>query len=795
MKTLQLLLLSFIFLFGMGVNIYSQNPTYTLDVNDRTVGDSSGVAILDFDIEMTWTNPGIAPNYELAGAQYFFDFNKGAIETGTSWKMFFIGSDLPASMQPRNPTVYTTTTPGQLRWAVNTFPGAGSGFVMPANTPVKIVRVRIKVIGGDERFAYAPLNLVWRSALPNPFTKIFAYVGTTNTDISTPATHTISINNDPLGGPYIYANFYSNSRTISQGQSINFFDSTLGSSSTNSWQWTFSGGTPSSSTERNPTNIRYDSPGTYDVSLSVWSDCCSDIETKTGYITVLPGCMPTWVQSIRITDAGSGNDSLKFGMAPDASNAIDTCFGELSLPPPPPLGVFDCRFVLPNNDASKKDLRQYANVDASWRMTFQPTVSGYPITFTWDIATLPAFGTFILKDEITGTLINVNMRNQNSYVLNLSGISSMKIDYYYSRTLTSSVNSGWNIVSVPVRAPDMTYSTLFPGVASQAFIYNNGYVPVTTLSNGAGYWMKFNNANNYLITGYKYQPENMYVSSGWNLIGPFDSNIPVSSIVSNPSGIVTSYYFGYGGSYAIADTLKVGKGYWIRTSASGYLYKGVMDNLQTQPAANPLEQFAELRLASGEDEHANLFLGMANELTSDYTLPPVPPSGIFDVRFGTDKFVEELGRNHVLKINSASRETKLTVHNTKGAKFRVKDAIDGSIIDKELVEGAEIIIPANLGTLLLETSAILPLTYELSQNYPNPFNPVTTIKYQLPKDGLVKIAVYDVLGKEVKSLVNGNQTAGAYEVRLDASSLASGVYFYRMTSGNFHKLKKMIVLK
>jgi PKD repeat protein len=786
MKTLQLLILSFIFLFGVRGNGYTQNPTYTLDVNNKL----SASNFIEFDVSMTWT--GGAANFEYAGGQYFFDANMPAISNGGTLSYGYSptdSSDLIPSMRPRNPQI----SGAQLRLAVNTFPGAGSGTPMPLGVPVQICRMRLATTAPT--FAMVPLNLTWRNGPTNPFTKIFAYVGTTNTDITTSNTHTISIGNDPLGGPYIYANFYSNTRTISQGQSVNFFDSTLGSSTTNSWQWSFSGGFPSSSNERNPMNIRYDFPGTYDVSLSVWSNCCSDIETKTGYITVLPGCMPTWVQSIRITDSGSGNDSLKFGMAPDASNAIDTCFGELSLPPPPPLGVFDCRFILPNNDASKKDLRQFASVDASWRMTFQPTLSGYPITFTWNVASLPSFGTFILKDEITGSLINVNMRNQNSYVLNLSGITSMKIDYYYSRTLTSSVNSGWNIVSVPVRAPDMTYSTLFPGVASQAFIYNNGYVPITTLSNGAGYWMKFNNANNYLITGYKYQPENMNVSSGWNLIGPFDTNIPVSSIVSNPAGIVNSYYFGYGGSYAIADTLKVGKGYWIRTSASGYLYKGVMDNIQSQPAANPLEQFAELRLASGDDEQASLFLGMANELTSDYTLPPVPPSGIFDVRFGTDKFVEELGRNHVLKINSASGETRLTVHNTKGAKFRIKDGIDGSILNKELIEGTEIVIPANLGTLLLETTGIVPLTYELSQNYPNPFNPVTTIKYQMPKDGIVKISVYDVLGKEVKTLVNSFRQAGAYKVKLDAADLASGVYFYRMTAGRFADLKKLIVLK
>jgi hypothetical protein len=178
---------------------FAQNPTYTLDVNGLTVGDSSGVEVYDFDINMTWTNSGIAPNFEYAGGQFFFNFNKDVIENGATLTMRTIGSDLPLNMQPRNPTVFTSTTPGQLRYAVNTFPGAGNGFPMPAGVPVKVVRARIKVVGGDGTFAVQPMNLAWRNAVDLiPFTKIFAYVGTTNTDITTAPTHTISINNIPL---------------------------------------------------------------------------------------------------------------------------------------------------------------------------------------------------------------------------------------------------------------------------------------------------------------------------------------------------------------------------------------------------------------------------------------------------------------------------------------------------------------------------------------------------------------------------------------------------------------------
>ncbi len=89
----------------------------------------------------------------------------------------------------------------------------------------------------------------------------------------------------------------------------------------------------------------------------------------------------------------------------------------------------------------------------------------------------------------------------------------------------------------------------------------------------------------------------------------------------------------------------------------------------------------------------------------------------------------------------------------------------------------------------------LPKIFSLSQNYPNPFNPSTTIKYQIPASGHVTLKVYDVLGREVESLVNEFQTAGSYTRTLNASSLSSGVYFYRLQSGNYSATKKFVLMK
>ena len=95
----------------------------------------------------------------------------------------------------------------------------------------------------------------------------------------------------------------------------------------------------------------------------------------------------------------------------------------------------------------------------------------------------------------------------------------------------------------------------------------------------------------------------------------------------------------------------------------------------------------------------------------------------------------------------------------------------------------------------------MPKQFTLGQNYPNPFNPTTSIRYELPKDSRVTLKVYDMLGKEVTTLVDGIREAGFKSVEWNASSAASGVYFYRLDaealdhSQRFEYSRKMILIK
>jgi len=195
-KTFRLFVVMLFVTMG-AVSGFAQNPTYTLEANNATPSVSITNAI-EFDITMTWT--GASANYEYAGGQYFFNLNTTAIANSGTLSYGYSptdSSDLPTSMRPRNPQIFSNGDgTSQMRLAVNTFPGAGSGYAMPLNLPVQIARMRVATTA--PLFAQVPFALTWRNALPNPFTKVFAYVGTTNTDITTPQTHSINIANDPL---------------------------------------------------------------------------------------------------------------------------------------------------------------------------------------------------------------------------------------------------------------------------------------------------------------------------------------------------------------------------------------------------------------------------------------------------------------------------------------------------------------------------------------------------------------------------------------------------------------------
>jgi hypothetical protein len=116
----------------------------------------------------------------------------------------------------------------------------------------------------------------------------------------------------------------------------------------------------------------------------------------------------------------------------------------------------------------------------------------------------------------------------------------------------------------------------------------------------------------------------------------------------------------------------------------------------------------------------------------------------------------------------------------------------GWTVDKWQYNGT---LPTITLTGVEEIGDMLPSGYVLSQNYPNPFNPTTAIDFTLPASGFVSLKVYDLLGREVMTLVNEQKAAGTYRATFDASNMPSGTYFYALKAGSFNSVKKMTLVK
>ena len=128
------------------------------------------------------------------------------------------------------------------------------------------------------------------------------------------------------------------------------------------------------------------------------------------------------------------------------------------------------------------------------------------------------------------------------------------------------------------------------------------------------------------------------------------------------------------------------------------------------------------------------------------------------------------------------------------------DASGNLVFHDNITSGVPPNLISQVLSLLTAESEIVPFDFEIYQNYPNPFNPVTSLRYNLTEDGLVKITIYDMMGRIVKTLVNSSQTAGYSTIQWNATndrneSVSAGLYLYTIQAGEFRQTKKMVLLK
>jgi hypothetical protein len=504
-------------------------------------------------------------------------------------------------------------------------------------------------------------------------------------------------------------------------------------------------------------------------------------------------------------------DSLIFGQNSTATNGLDNSLGETELPPIPPNGTFDTRFILPDDPSisTDKDLRNNKLTSIVWNINLQ--CNDFPLKISWGVGTSLNLIPGEINLTVPGTQLSLNMKDTAQVILDsLPLYNSIIITYHspqytLSEGITVSGNEGWNLISIPLKAKIMTKSAVFPPIygaypepSPELFGFDGKYFNAENLENGKGYWVKLSSYRNYFP--YEGIPVNypVNIKKGWNLIGPFTNDLTLNRVTTLPAGILTTPFYGYDNGYFTASVLNFGRGYWVKSSSDGvinYNIKGLSKDIE--PIAAVGNNNGKITIRDNSGKSSTLYNVADKDIDlRQYEMPPLPPAGIFDARFESGLMAERLdGEGKAIIFNSASYPVTIKA---EGFDLRLSYSVKGNQTEAVIQNGSSYTIKENSVSVVNVNSAserIIPKQFALHQNYPNPFNPVTKIKYDLPEKSKVNLSVYNILGERIAELVNSEMEAGYHEVEFNAGSLSSGVYLYRIDTDKNHSVKKMIFLK
>ena len=366
------------------------------------------------------------------------------------------------------------------------------------------------------------------------------------------------------------------------------------------------------------------------------------------------------------------------------------------------------------------------------------------------------------------------------------------------------VANTWNLISIPGLLPgDQLTDDWFPfrDASANVFKFDGVYQSVNSLTPGVGYWMKNLDARTY-DTGDEWPAEGIQIvrhdpinaSTDWNLFGAYEEIVSASDLTTIPSGLINGPVYGYSGGYFISPQLIPGHGYWVKLSGDAQIViPDASLKINNEEISWIKDDWGKIIFKDASGINYTLYAVNGNVNLNQYELPPVPPQGMFDIRFESNRIAENVyGLFKTINLNSVTYPLSVKV---EGIELKVMDE-EGKLVNVNLKNGEQVIIDNPSVIKLMVTGELIPDKYVLEQNYPNPFNPSTVIEFSLPENvSNARLSIYNILGEKITELVNSPLTAGRYQYKWIANNVASGMYIYELITEKFVSTKKMVFMK
>ena len=503
--------------------------------------------------------------------------------------------------------------------------------------------------------------------------------------------------------------------------------------------------------------------------------------------------------SLGFTDTANHETVLEIGTAPGAGLSYDDGLEQYA-PRAPPAGAFYAH-LLADYETLLKDYRATTVDSTMWTVHYGTGVSNYPVAFTWNPAELSVYGEIYAIVEGR----TVDLRKDNEISLTDASVSSLTIVHTLRSDHELELGHGWNLIGLPARATSVDPAVLFSsGIAGTLYGFNGAYAAANELGLGSGYWLRSDSETSARISGLLNTRQEYVLSEGWNLISPLSTTMPVTSLVDADAILSESSVYEYNGAYLEANELKPGRAYWVHAANAGTVSLTAPlpadvpggSKRSSVSVAHDLDDFGRVTVTTGDISRVMYFGGSLpdNQSMLRYGLPPLPPKGAFDARLAPDRWLSTADSVVVNIMSRADEAVALTVElpaSMNARTYVLEERINGEtavrheIGDNATVEltGAdayEVAVYQFLATSISESETDHSL--RVLGAYPNPFSDSATIRFSTPTIGNVKADLLDVLGRPVAQLIDEQRHAGEHYIRVDAGSLPSGVYIYRINA-------------